>query len=416
MPKSSILVTCVIILLLLPILIFAEAYVPFEPATRVPAAYIVGAEDVIEISVWGYDELRSTVTVRSDGRINYAMLGEIVVSGLTTNQIRETISLELRKFIYDPQVSVEVREFNSRRVLVLGNVSSPGHKTLIGEVRLLDILTQSGWNPQESRVREALIMREDGTSIRIDIDRILRQGDLSQNILLQKNDTIFLPDTVKGKVIVEGEVTNPGEYEIYDDYILVSHLIRQSGNITNLAMREKCKIIRKNGREEELNLASLMFLGDQGQNYKLYDGDKLVIPRVQKTKIYVIGQAEQTGIIEIDDPYPTMFKLLSLAREKYFAVLSEIKVIRDNPLNSGHPIIFNIDLKRVLYQGDISQNIRLENRDVIFLPQSFVGSFAEFLQNVWPVITRTYEMGQDIDDMRSGEYDSRRESGIYFRR
>jgi polysaccharide biosynthesis/export protein len=413
--KRPIIIACIFVLLIFGIL-FSEAYVPFEPAQRVPSAYVVGAEDVLEINVWGYDELRKTVRVRSDGRINYAMLGEVVVSGLTTNQIRETIALELRKFIYDPQVSVEVSEFNSRRALIIGNIPSPGHKNLIGEVKLLDILIESGWNPQMSKTREALVMRQDGTTIKIDLDRILKQGDLSQNIVVEKNDTIFLPDTVKGLVILEGEASSPGEYELFEDYILVSDLLRQAGGPTNLALREKCKIVRKNGREEMLNLASILYLGDQAQNYKLYDGDKLIIPRVRKTKIYVIGESERTGIVEIDDPYPTMFKLLSLAREKYFAVLSEIKVIRDNPDNPGHPIIFNIDLKRVLYQGDISQNIKLHNRDVIFLPQSFVGSFAEFLQNVWPVITETADVVQEAEDITSGDYGSNRRTGIYIGR
>lgn len=414
MPKSSFTVSLLVCFcLLFSVMLAAEAYIPFERTTRVPAAYVVGAEDVLDISIWGYEELNATVRVRSDGRINFAMLGEIVVTGLTTNQIRETIALELRRFIHEPQVSVEVREYNSRRALILGNISSPGHKNLIGEVRILDILMQSGWNPQQSDVREALVMREDGTTVRIDLERILRQGDLTQNILIEKNDTIFLPDTVKGKVIVEGEVSSPGEYELFKDYILVSDLIRQAGGVTTNAVRENCRIIRKNGREEVLNLTSIINLGDQGQNFRLYDGDRLVIPREKSTKIYIIGEAERTGIVNIDDPYPTMFKLLSLARERYFAVLSEVKVIRDNPANPGHPFIFNVDLKRVLYQGDISQNILLHNRDVVFLPQSFVGSLAEFLQNVWPVITRTVDVVQEAEDITSGRRGS---AGFYIRR
>jgi len=386
-------------------ILIAEDFPSFEITPKVPTAYIVGPEDVLEINVWGYEELKSVVTVRSDGRINYAMLGEIIVSGLTTEQIKETIAMRLKAFIPDPQVNVDVKEFKSRRVLVIGNVPNPGPYNLIGTVKLLDILVKAGWNAQTSKVREVVIMREDGSTIKINLNKLLLEGDLNQNIILQKNDTIFLPDITKGVVIVEGEVAKPGEYKLENvDYFLVSDLLRLAGGITEKAMRERCKVVRKNGKEELLNLATLLFLGDQGVNFKLYDGDKLVVPRVQSTKVYVIGEAERTGIIEIDDPYPTMFKLLSLAKDKYFAVLSDIKVIRDDPENPGHPIVFNIDAKRVLYQGDISQNIKLENRDVIFIPQSFIGSFSQFIDEVWPTITKTAEAIEESEDIVHGRY------------
>lgn len=388
-------------------IIFSEDFPSFEPAPKIPPAYIVGTEDVLEISVWGYDDLKSTVRVRSDGRITYAMLGEVVVSGLTTEQIKETIALKLRSFIHDPQVNIEVKEFNSRKVLVLGAVPQPGPYTLIGSVKLLDILIKAGWSVQTSKSREVSIMREDGSSIKINLNKLLVDGEMNQNIELRKNDTIFVPEATRGIVYIEGEVAKTGEYKLENqDYITVSELLRQSGGITATALREKCKIVRKNGQEELLNLASLLFLGDQSVNYKLYDGDKLVIPRVQSTKIYVIGEAEKTGIIDIDDPYPTMIKLLSLAKDKYFGILSDIKVVRDDPDNPGHPIVFNIDAKKVLYQGDISQNIKLENRDVVFIPQSFIGSFTQFLQEVWPSVTdAAYAIGEGEDIVHGDYYD-----------
>ncbi len=145
-------------------------------------------------------------------------------------------------------------------------------------------------------------------------------------------------------------------------------------------------------------------IGDQSENYILNAGDRLVIPRIKTTRIYVYGEDERTGEVLINDAMPRVDKLLALAKDKYFAVLSNIKIIRDNPLAPGHPIIFTIDLKKVLYRHDASQNIKLENNDLVFLPQSWVGSMTQFLDEVWPTVIKGADVIQDIQDIKSGEY------------
>ena len=402
--KKAILIPILIIIFIN--LINADDYTPITQGNDDGDEYVykIGADDELEINIWGYENLDRKVIVRPDGMITYEMIGDIHCVGLTPTQLSIKLSQLLSKYLREPTVIVKILQIKSQKATVIGDIPKQGTIYLRGQMKLLDILTECGYNPITSKVNEVTVSRKNNQAIKINLNELISSGDLSQNILIQNGDAIILPKNTSGQVIIEGEVGKAGEYDVEkNEKLRISDLIRKAGGLTTSAVKTNAKIIRSSGKETtRINLEALESLGDQSENYVLNPGDRLVIPRVKETRIYVYGENERVGEVIIKDAMPRVDKLLSLALDKYFAVLSNVKIIRDNPLSPGHPIIFSVDLKKVLYRNDASQNIKLENNDVVFLPQSWIGSFAQFLDEVWPNIKDGSNMLYDIKDLKDG--------------
>ena len=93
--------------------------------------YVIGPQDVLDISVWKEDQLTKTVPVRPDGKISMPLLNDVQAAGLTPTQLAKQITESLKKFVTDPQVTVIVREINSQRVYLLGEVARAGAYPLL---------------------------------------------------------------------------------------------------------------------------------------------------------------------------------------------------------------------------------------------------------------------------------------------
>ena len=109
-----------------------------------PSTYRVGAEDVLEISVWREDALKKEALVRPDGGISYPLIGEVQVAGKTVLEIREEVAKRLEKFIPDPAVSVSILKVGSQRVYVIGKVNKPGDFPVGRHVDVLQALSMAG--------------------------------------------------------------------------------------------------------------------------------------------------------------------------------------------------------------------------------------------------------------------------------
>src|SRR6266566_8859779 len=124
-----------------------EHALPIGPAGLLPAAaadHPVGAEDLLEISVFEIPELNRTVRVSERGTISLPLLGEMEVRGLTGMQVEEVLRDALtQKYLQDPQVSVFIREYGSKKVSVIGAVGKPGVYEMLGPRTLLQILSEA---------------------------------------------------------------------------------------------------------------------------------------------------------------------------------------------------------------------------------------------------------------------------------
>jgi polysaccharide export outer membrane protein len=164
----------------------------------VTSDYIIGPEDVLEITVWRNTDLSKVVAVRPDGRISLPLIGDVGAAGRTAAQLAEAIAEKLKEFKENPQVSIVVKEVNSYAIYVLGEVSKPGKYPLKSKTTLLQAITlASGFTPAAAR-NKIVVFRfgEQGgkdVKIKASYDDIIMRDESPQNIQLKPGDTIVVP-------------------------------------------------------------------------------------------------------------------------------------------------------------------------------------------------------------------------------
>jgi len=208
------------------------------PAAAPAGEYEVGPGDVLEVNVFGNDDLSRIPTVQTNGAISLPLLGEVQVAGLTVGEVQRKITNLLAKdYLVNPQVEVKVREYQSQFVSVVGEVNSPGRKPIRGRMRLIDVLIEAGsFKPSASG--QVMITRVDGAfdggqktmTVRISSSASPTPQDLVNLELPLKNGDIVtaLP---KAFVTVDGEVNKPGRYAIESD-LTVTGAVSLAGGLT----------------------------------------------------------------------------------------------------------------------------------------------------------------------------------------
>jgi len=171
---------------------------PAPSASAVPATtdpnYVIGAEDVIDISVWNEAQISRSVPVRPDGKISLPLLGDVQAAGLTPTQLGTQITEGLKKFSKDPQVTVIVTAVNSRRYYVTGEVARAGTYPMLPEMTVLQALASSGGFTVFARRSKIYILRTtNGKQERVpfDYDKVLK-GKMP-DVVLRPGDTIVIP-------------------------------------------------------------------------------------------------------------------------------------------------------------------------------------------------------------------------------
>jgi len=174
---------------------FAQAETELERGSN-KDHYLIGANDVLNIFVWKDQDLTQDVTVMSDGRITFPMIGEIMAKGRTVTELKDDITEKLKDYVTNPEVTVIVRESRSRRIYVIGMVSQPGQYQLEADMTVLQALTMAGGFTEWADKKYVMIVRREGGKelmYRFNYQEFLSGKDLEQNILLLPNDTIVVP-------------------------------------------------------------------------------------------------------------------------------------------------------------------------------------------------------------------------------
>jgi polysaccharide export outer membrane protein len=165
-------------------------------ASTAPVDYLIGPEDVLGVVFWREAEMSGDVAVRPDGIITLPLIGEMKASGQTTNALRDAIQAAAAKYLSEPVVSVVVRQLNSRKVFVTGEVMMPGAFDLTGPRTVVQVIALAGGLTEYAKSSEISIMREENGRTRqfkFNYKDFSRGRRLEQNIQLQPNDTIVVP-------------------------------------------------------------------------------------------------------------------------------------------------------------------------------------------------------------------------------
>jgi polysaccharide export outer membrane protein len=163
---------------------------------EVPADYVVGPEDVLTIVFWREKDLSGDVVVRPDGRITLPLLNEIQAAGLTTEQLRVRVVETANKYLEGPTVTVAVKQINSRKIFITGEIAKPGSYPLGGPTTVMQLIALAGGLNEYASAKNISITRvENGQQVsrKFNYDEFKRGKNLQQNILLKPGDIIVVP-------------------------------------------------------------------------------------------------------------------------------------------------------------------------------------------------------------------------------
>jgi protein involved in polysaccharide export with SLBB domain len=254
--------------------------------------YKIGPGDVLEITVWeGNQSTRQEVLVQPNGRVSFGLMENMKASGLTASELNARMVSEMQQFLKRPRVELRVKQHNSRTVRLLGALNKPhsqgsgaGEYKLQGRTTVLEIIAAVGGPAPEADLKSVRIRRKDGETVSLNLYKTIIQGDLSQDMVLNDGDLIYLPTLSKeaNRVYVFGEVQKPGAYAFSGSEMRLIDVISEAGGTTPFAYRTDTKVVRGDITQPEIlsaDLSRLIEKGDRSQNLLLASGDMVYVPR-----------------------------------------------------------------------------------------------------------------------------------------
>jgi len=211
-----------------------------------PSDYLLGAGDLLQITVFEAENLNTTVRVSSRGHVTLPLLGQIQVKGLTARETEIKIENLFRaKYIKDPHVSVFVEEHFSQRVTLVGQFKNPGTYDYVSKQRLLDVMALAGGLSDKAggtvQVRRKGNIPGKPNVFLVDLDRLIEEGRTELNVEINGGDVIFVPEA--GNFFVDGAVRRPGSYPIRNKMVLEEALLA-AGGTTPYALKDSLVLIR----------------------------------------------------------------------------------------------------------------------------------------------------------------------------
>lgn len=157
--------------------------------------YRLGPGDVLNISVWGFEELKlEQIAIRPDGKVSFPLVGEVQAEGLTPGELAMNLTNGLSEYVKDPKVTANVFKFRTTRVYVLGEVSKPGLYELEKQHNLLDAIGAAGGYTKDAAKKKVHIIHADqtGKPVEVNLLNLLQRGDMTQNYALREGDVVYL--------------------------------------------------------------------------------------------------------------------------------------------------------------------------------------------------------------------------------
>jgi polysaccharide export outer membrane protein len=161
-----------------------------------PADYVIGPDDQLTIMFWREKDMSADVIVRPDGKITLPLLNEVMAAGLTPEQLRLKVTDEAKRYVEEPNATVVVRQINSRKVFITGQVGKGGPYPLSSTMTVLQLISMAGGVNEYAKVSKISIMRtENGKQVRFPFNYkdVIEGKNLKQNIELKPGDTVIVP-------------------------------------------------------------------------------------------------------------------------------------------------------------------------------------------------------------------------------
>jgi polysaccharide export outer membrane protein len=350
--------------------LFAGTPTTFAPATDipVPADYVIGPGDVIEVQLFGKDNQQYSLVVSREGRINFPEFGALPVSGLHFTELRADLERRVAEQMIGVKASISMGALRSIRVFVLGDVTRPGSYTVSSLSTMTNALFVSGGIQPIGSLRNVQLKRNGRLVTRLDLYDLLLRGDTSEDVRLQPGDVIFVPP-IGATAGVAGEVRRPAIYELRNEKT-VDQLAEMAGGLMPTAVPRLSQIERLDPRGNvTLVDVDLSVIPSEARDHLLADGDVLrIYPNLDRMDgvVLLAGHVRRPGGVawhermRVADLIPNAEQLLPQADLDYVVVRRE-----ERPLSKV--TVFSTRLAAAWADPQSDANVLLEPRDQVFV-------------------------------------------------
>ena len=342
--------------------------------------YRLGPDDVVNIVVEYIPEISRSYTVSDRGEIVFpTLLPSINVRGLTTVELKNKLTEVLKEYILDPKVSVSIAEYHSHKILILGPFQKPGlYKLKREKIPILDLITETGGLSQINENDELVILRnseaqlnrnESSQTIRINIKKLILDGDMTQNIMIQAGDIISLESFFTSKkniyIVSAGQSTGIISYE--PGLTIFTALIKAGIKLDSSRIYE-LSIVRKDPNSDSFNNAQVKLdpANPSTKDILLQPEDIIMLPDVSTSVINVIGEVNKRGPVAYKEGITVFDAIQSAGGMTSKAVGNKVRVLRKT--ESGREQIL-VNVNAILENWDKAQDVVLMPGDIVLVPE-----------------------------------------------
>lgn len=247
------------------------------PRPSLAGDYIIGEGDILDVFVWGVKELNVSVKVRPDGKITIPGIGDVKASGYTPPGLQKALGDRVRELVKNPNVTVTVREITNSKVYIFGGGVKAAAYDLNRSTTLLQLLCNVG-DVKSADLKRAYVLRK-GRMVKVGFHKLFIDGDTSEDIPIESNDSIYIPLLTDKSVYVLGAVNAPRFIE-YRDGMTVMQAVLEAGGFTKFAKQNDTTIMRNEGGKEviiQVKAKDILNDGDLSQNFKLKPNDYIIV-------------------------------------------------------------------------------------------------------------------------------------------
>lgn len=251
------------------------------------------------------DELKKAITtaprgqskispVRPDGRTSFPFIGDMLVAGLTVEQVRKSVNEQYKLFIRNLEVTVVIERVVNPTIFVSGEVNGPGELTITGPLYLSQVISRAKGLTPLAEGKTVMVIRRFGVSKPVvfytDLDAVLIKGDISKDVLIAEDDMVYVPRAARTRFFVCGEVNVSGVYPIFpEEPMTLSQALSMAQGLRMTAALDSVMVLRKEDGKPpqafQVNYHQVLSGADLSQDIQIHKNDVIFVPKTFITKV-----------------------------------------------------------------------------------------------------------------------------------
>lgn len=340
------------------------------------SVYLIHPGDKLMIQVYRESDLSGAFVVNGYGKINYPLLGDIHVSGLTLDDLKEYLTEALGKdYLVDPQVEITFAESPSKSVSILGQVTNPGNYVLDTNLTLVRLISKVGGFTIYASTNNVKILRRgpDDTKrhLQADVGKIMT-GE-SPDVPLLPGDMVFVDkeEDFRDKIILLGQVQKPGNYTLTEELTLV-RLISLAGGLLPDSSTSNVRITRRSADGTDASMITDMgkILEGRQEDVRLQANDIIYVEKAESAgaAVSVLGHVQKPGNYNYATGM-TIIRLISQAGGfTQLAAPNRVRLVRWSNRERNQRTSIQVDVNRIM--DGSGADVELQAGDLVVVPES----------------------------------------------